>query len=77
MIARIRANPRPVVLAGIALVILGAFFAVVAPLFATGGAPAAEIAGALPTNVTVGRQFEVDIALDNVGDSVLTQSCVA
>ncbi|MBV8302100.1 MAG: hypothetical protein JOY68_09295 [Candidatus Dormibacteraeota bacterium] len=76
MIAWFRANPRPILLIGIGIVILGGFFAVVAPLFDTGGAPAAQIAGVLPDHVTAGSQFEVDIALDNQGDSVLSQSCV-
>jgi hypothetical protein len=76
MLARLRGNPRPFVLICVGLVILGGFLAVVAPLFNTGGAPSAQVAGAFPEHATAGKPFEVDIALDNQGDSVLQRSCI-
>ena len=58
------------------LVVLG-FVGVVLPLFSNAGVPMAEIAGALPSTATAGKQVSVDIAVDNVGDSVIGPLCVA
>jgi hypothetical protein len=69
--------PRGARLALIALAIAAAFVAVVLPLFSSGGAPQAEIAGQLPLTVAAGQQVRADIAVDNVGDSIINPVCVA
>jgi hypothetical protein len=61
----------------LALVVVAGFAAVVLPLFTGGGTPQAEIAGFLPGTAAAGHQMRVDIAVDNVGDSVITPLCVA
>ncbi|HEY8674344.1 MAG TPA: hypothetical protein VIO13_00035 [Candidatus Dormibacteraeota bacterium] len=69
--------PRGARLAVIGVVIAAAFVGVVLPLFSNGGAPQAEIAGQLPSSVASGRPVQMDIALDNVGDSIIYPVCVA
>ncbi len=69
--------PRGARLLVIGLVVAAAFVGVVVPLFSNGGAPKAEIAGQLPGSVAAGQQVRVDIALDNVGDSIIYPVCVA
>ena len=69
--------PRGARLIVIGVVVLIGFIAVVFPLFATGGAPAAEISGALPETAVAGTPVRVDIAVDNVGDSIIYPVCVA
>jgi hypothetical protein len=76
VIDRIRANPRPLLLIGLVVLILAGALAVVGPLFETGGPPQAQVAGALPSQAVAGKQFEADIAVDNIGDSALTETCV-
>ncbi|MGH7722908.1 MAG: hypothetical protein ACRENL_08800 [Candidatus Dormibacteria bacterium] len=71
------AMPRGARLAVIGVAIAAAFVAVVLPLFSSGGAPHAEISGALPGSVAAGQRVRVDIAVDNVGDSVIYPVCVA
>jgi len=70
------ANPRTVFLVVAGLVILGIFLAVIAPLFATSGSPMAILGGSLPTTAPAGRQLEIDLAIDNVGDPVIGRICV-
>jgi hypothetical protein len=74
---RVVTMPRGARLVVIGLVVAAGFVGVVLPLFSTGGAPAAEISGALPESVGAGSQVRVDIALDNVGDSVIYPVCIA
>jgi hypothetical protein len=69
--------PRGARLALLAVAIAAAFVAVVLPLFSSGGAPQAEIAGQLPLMVAAGQQVRADIAVDNVGDSIINPVCVA
>jgi hypothetical protein len=70
--------PRSARLAVIGVAIAVAFVAVVLPLFTSGGgAPRAEIAGQLPNSVVAGHQVQMDVAVDNVGDSVIYPVCVA
>jgi hypothetical protein len=69
--------PRGARLALIAVAVAAAFVAVVLPLFSSGGAPQAEVAGQLPLTVAVGQQVRADIAVDNVGDSIINPVCVA
>lgn len=74
---RVLGMPRAARLVGLALVVAAAFVAVVLPLLSGGGAPQAEIAGSVPATVAVGRQVRADIAVDNVGDSIIAPLCVA
>lgn len=74
---RIASMPRSARLVVIALVVVAGFVSVVLPLFSTSGAPMAEIAGALPTTAGAGRQVTVDVAIDNVGDSIIDPLCVS
>ena len=76
MLDRLRRNPRPFLLALAGVVVLGGFFVVVAPLFNAGGAPMAEVAGAIPSSAPVGRVLEVDVGLDNTGTSYLNPICL-
>ena len=71
------ALPRGVRLAAAGVAVAAAFTAVVLPLFAGGGAPMAEISGLLPETAVAGQPVRVDIAVDNVGDSIITSVCVA
>ncbi len=61
----------------VGLVVVAGFAGVVLPLFTGGGTPRAEIAGFLPGTAAAGQQLRVDIAVDNVGDSIITPLCVA
>ena len=60
----------------VALAILGGFFVVVAPLFATSGSASADVAGEIPTQATAGRTVEVDVGYDNTGNSVIDPTCL-
>ena len=77
MLAWVRRNPRPIVLAAAAVLLIVAFFVVVAPLFSSSNAPAAEIAGALPAGAVAGRQFEVDVGVDNTSYTTINPMCIA
>ncbi|MDQ6847648.1 MAG: hypothetical protein M3019_08725 [Candidatus Dormibacteraeota bacterium] len=68
--------PRPARFLLVALAIAAAFVAVIVPLFSSGGAPRAEIAGQLPQTVAAGHTVQANIALDNVGDSIIYPVCV-
>ena len=76
MLAWVRRNPRPIAPVVVAVFLIVAFFLVVAPLFRSSGAPSAEIAGTLPTSAVAGRQFEVDMGLDNTGFTSINPICV-
>jgi len=76
LLQRLRGDPRPFIFIVIAVAILGAFFIVVAPLFATSGSATAELGGELPTTATLGQNFEIDLGYDNTGDSVISPTCV-
>ncbi len=68
--------PRAVRFPLVGLAIAAAFVAVIVPLFSSGGAPRAEIAGQLPQTVAAGHTVQANIALDNVGDSIIYPVCV-
>ena len=76
MIERLRSDKRPLVLIFIAILVLGGFFLVVAPLFATSGTASAELGGALPSSGTVGKPLEIDVGYDNTGQSVINPTCL-
>ncbi|MFN2581832.1 MAG: hypothetical protein ABR498_03715 [Candidatus Dormibacteria bacterium] len=63
-------------MAVVAIAIMGAFFVVVATLFATSGSATADLGGALPTAATVGRNLEVDVGYDNTGNGVINSTCI-
>lgn len=67
---------RPLVLIGLAIVIIVGFFFVVAPLFATSGKPSAALGGVIPAQARAGSSFEVDIGYDNTGQSVINPTCL-
>ena len=60
----------------LALVLIGAFFAVVTPLFNTSGAPSADLGGVLPTTAIAGAPLQVAVAFDNTGTSVISPVCI-
>jgi transcriptional regulator GlxA family with amidase domain len=68
--------PRGARLVAVAIAVAVGFIAVVLPLFSDSGAPHAEISGAVPETATAGVPLHVDIALDNVGDSIIYPVCV-
>lgn len=76
MLAWIRRNPRPVALSAGAVLLIVAFFVVVAPLFSSSSAPSAEIAGTLPATATAGKQFEVDVGVDNTSFTTISPMCI-
>ena len=76
MLRRLRGDPRPFIVLVVAVAIIGAFFIVVAPLFATSGNATAELGGTIPTAATVGRTLEIDVGYDNTGNSVIDPVCV-
>jgi hypothetical protein len=59
------------------LIVAIGFVGVILPLFSNAGAPMAEISGALPSTAAAGHQLTVDIAVDNVGDSIISPVCVS
>jgi hypothetical protein len=74
---RVVTMPRGARLLLVALAVAGGFIGVIVPLFNNGGAPSAEIAGELPTTVMAGHTASIDIAFDNVGDSIINPVCVS
>ena len=76
MLRRLRSDPRPFVLLVVAVGIIGGFFAVVAPLFATGGTATADLGGEILQTATVGHPFEVDLGFDNTGNSIISPTCL-
>lgn len=76
MIGRLRNDRRPLILILIAILVLGGFFLVVAPLFATTGTASAALGGTLPSSGTVGKPLEIDVAYDNTGQSVINPTCL-
>ena len=71
-----RRNPRPWILAAVAVAVLAGFFVVVAPLFNAGGAPMAELSGVIPADAAAGFPVEIDVGLDNTGTRLLTRVCI-
>jgi hypothetical protein len=71
-----KANPRTVFLIVVGVVLLGLFLGVITPLFATSGRAMADLSGTLPTTATAGKPLEVDVSIDNTGDSVIGQVCI-
>jgi hypothetical protein len=69
-------NPRTVFLIVVGVVIFGLFLGVVTPLFATAGPPMADLSGVIPSTAIAGKQLEIDVSVDNVGDPVIGQICV-
>ncbi len=70
------ANPRSVFLICAGVVLLGLFLGVITPLFATAGRPMADLSGVIPSTATAGKRLEIDVSVDNLGDSVIGQVCV-
>lgn len=72
---RIPVEPR--VGAVVLAIFLGSFFAAVVPLLTTGGRdPRAEVSGRYPETLTVGREQDLAVAVDNTSGSVITPLCV-
>jgi hypothetical protein len=71
-----KANPRTVFLIVVGVVILGLFLGVITPLFATSGRATADLSGTLPSTATADKRLEIDVSIDNTGDSVIGQVCV-
>jgi hypothetical protein len=76
LIRRVRKNPRPFVIAGVGIAFVVGFFAIVAPLFTTGGARTAELAGTIPAVVQVSGPLEIDLGLDNTGTALIDPVCI-
>ena len=76
MLRRLRGDPRPYIVLVIAVAIIGAFFVVVAPLFATSGSATADLGGVLPTSAKLGQNLEVDVGYDNTSSAVIESTCV-
>jgi hypothetical protein len=72
----LKANPRSVFLVVVGVVILGLFLGVITPLFATSGRATADLSGTLPSTAMAGKRLEIDVSIDNTGDSVIGQVCV-
>ena len=70
------ANPRTVFLIVVGVVLLGLFLGVVTPLFATAGRPMADLSGVIPATAPADKRLEMDVSVDNIGDSVIGQVCV-
>jgi len=73
---RLTSNPRLVCLVVSGVVLLGLFLGVITPLFATAGPPMADLSGVIPNTATADRRLEIDVSVDNIGDSVIGQLCV-
>lgn len=69
-------NPRTVFLVVVGVVILGLFLGVITPLFATAGRPMADLSGVIPSTAPADKRLEMDVSVDNIGDSVIGQVCV-
>ena len=64
-------NPRIVFLVLAGAVILGLFLGVISPLFATTGPTTADLSGVIPATAPPNQRFEVDISIDNTGNSIV------
>jgi hypothetical protein len=69
-------NPRTVFLVVVGVVLLGLFLGVITPLFATAGRPMADLSGVIPSTAPADKRLEMDVSVDNTGDSVIGQVCV-
>ncbi len=80
MLASVRrwftSNPRVVFLIVVGVVLLGLFLGVITPLFATAGRPMADLSGVIPSLAAAGKLLEMDVSVDNIGDSAIGQVCV-
>lgn len=76
MLQRLRSDPRPLILIAVALAVLGGFFLVVSPLFATSEKPTADLGGVIPAHATAGQPFEIDVGYDNTGQSLIRPTCL-
>jgi hypothetical protein len=75
--AFMRVPPRMRLIIGFFLLFVVAFGAAVAPLFTQNGILRAEVAGALPSTAVVGQATTADLGIDNTGDRVIKQLCIA
>jgi hypothetical protein len=75
--AFLRVPPRVRLLVGFLLLFAFAFSAALVPLLTQNGILRAEVAGALPSSAVVGRPATADLGIDNVGDRIIKQLCVA
>lgn len=75
--ARLVRVPRGAQLVLIGLAFAAGFVGIVLPLFKSGGAVSAELAGQLPSSAHISQQEHIGIAVDNVGDTIIAPVCVA
>lgn len=60
----------------VGVVLLGLFLGVITPLFATAGRPMADLSGVIPSTAPTDKRLEMDVSVDNIGDSVIGQVCI-
>jgi hypothetical protein len=68
--------PLPVRLLLLVAIVVGVFFAVITPLFNSGGPAVAEIDGNLPASVQRSANVILDLDIDNTGFSIINPICV-
>ena len=64
-------------MAGLVGLTVLAFIAIVGPLFTISGTTAAEIDGTLPSSLAAGHTDDVQLSIDNTGDTNIHPICVA
>ncbi|MHB8719489.1 MAG: hypothetical protein ACYDAC_11450 [Candidatus Dormibacteria bacterium] len=69
--------PRGFRLVLLAAVVAAGFLGIIVPLFQNVGVPQAEVSGLVPSTVPVGSTISADLAIDNVGDPVITPICLS
>jgi hypothetical protein len=75
--AFMRVPPRIRLLIGVGLLFLFAFSAALVPLLSQNGTLRAEVAGAMPSSAVVGHSATADLGIDNTGDKIIKQLCIA
>lgn len=71
------ALPRGYRLVALAAVAAAGFIGIVVPLFQNVGDPQAQVTGLVPDTATVGSTITADLAIDNIGDPVITPICLS
>jgi len=70
------ALPRGYRLLALAAIVTAGFVGIVVPLFENVGDPQAEVSGLVPSTATAGSTITADLAIDNIGDPVITPICL-
>ena len=71
------ALPRGYRLILLAAIVVAGFVGIIVPLFQNVGDPEAQVAALVPSVAMVGSTVNADLAIDNIGDPVITPICLS